>query len=265
MVRILDIGLDDVIDFFEGAGGNLREMVLGEHTHVGGILESEILALKAGIAESSVVLDVACGIGGPARFLGRRYGCKVVGLDASPATIRQAEARSAAEGIEDKVIFRVGDALHMPFTDHTFSVVWGQDAWCYVLDKEQLIAEIARVLKPHGRVAFTDWVETDKINDDERMQLNEFMTIPYLESCDGYVQLLKQAGFSVEEAETLDERFTEYVGKYATTVSNVLRDIIIKRYSESVFERLNEGVQRWLIAAQARKVTQCRIVASLMG
>ena len=164
--RRLNVGLEQVREVYAGPGGLLWEVLMGEQIHVGGAEATATLARQAGITASSVVLDVCSALGGPARQLAATTGCAVVGLDGTFRMHDEARRRTRAAGLEPKVRFELGDALDMPFDDETFDVVWGQDAWCYVTDKETLLGECARVVKPGGVVAFTDWIETGPMTDE---------------------------------------------------------------------------------------------------
>ncbi len=261
MVSIIDISSEKIVKFFEGVGGEVRELVLGEHNHVGGIIETEILTLKAEINENDRVLDIGCGKGGPAIWIAKRYKCKIVGIDLSPVNIQIATAKSVSQDLEKYTVFRVADATNLPFFDNTFDVVIGQDAWCYVLEKEKLIEEAARVLKKGGRIAFTDWIETELINDDERIELNSFMRTPYLETIDGYIKMLKKNNFSIVESENLQNRFISFVKKYDHIINELLKEQLLNKLGEEDFEKLSSGIKMWLKAAQEHKVSQCRIIA----
>ena len=168
---------------------------MGEQIHVGGASETDVLAQKAGITANSHVLDVCSALGGPARYLARKYGCRVTGLDATPRMYEEAIRRTEEAGLSGKIDYKLGNAVDMPFRANTFDVVWGQDAWCYVTDKERLIRECARVVKAGGVVAFTDWLETGPMTDEEWMALHMFMVFPYVETLDGYAALAEAAGF----------------------------------------------------------------------
>ena len=70
-----------------------------------------------------------------------------------------------------KIEYKYGTVTELPYEDNTFDVVWGEDAWCYVDDKEKVIAEAMRVLKPGGTLAFTDWIEGPAgLTDEEAMK-----------------------------------------------------------------------------------------------
>ena len=96
------------------------------------------------------------GMGGPARYLASRLGCRVTGLDVTQSRHQSAIRLTELVGLQHLVDFRHGSALAMPFADASFDVVIGQEAFAHVPDKPRLIAECARVVKPGGRIAFTD-------------------------------------------------------------------------------------------------------------
>src|SRR4030065_1960317 len=79
----LDFTIGDAIEIYEGPVGRLWELLMGEEIHVGGKKETDLRAEKAGINKTSSVLDVCSALGGPARHLARKYGCRVTGLDAT--------------------------------------------------------------------------------------------------------------------------------------------------------------------------------------
>jgi len=124
--------------------------------------------------------------------------------------IDQAIDRTEKAGLSQLVTFRLGNALDMPFKADTFDVVWGQDAWCYITDKDRLINEDHRVLKPEGIIAFTDWIQTGNMTDKEWEELNSFMAFPYMETLDGYEQILKKTGFKLLEKEGLSKDFAKH-------------------------------------------------------
>src|SRR5438270_1782541 len=88
--------------------------------HLRGILATKELAGAAALEPSSRVLDLGCGIGGPARYLAATFGNMVTGVDLSPGFIDAATYLTARCGLSDRVTFQAGDALHLPFEDGTF-------------------------------------------------------------------------------------------------------------------------------------------------
>jgi len=259
--RRLDVGIEGVNEVYEGPGGVLWEMLMGEQIHVGGEKETEVLAKKAGITASSVVLDVCSALGGPARYLARTIGCRVVGLDATVKMHNEALRRTKEAGLEGKTTFKLGNALDMPFRAAAFDAVWGQDAWCYITDKERLIRECARVVKPGGVVAFTDWIETGPMSDELWTALNTFMVFPYLETLDGYVKLAESASLKVVEREDLTPDFARHVQMYLDALKDKHRAAIVAGYGQQMYDDVEQGLTMWRDASAASQVGRGRIIA----
>jgi len=129
--------------------------------HVGGLAATEELAnrLSGTIHSKTIVLDVGSGLGGPSRYLASRFGCSVVGVDLSESYCRAAEMLAERSGLEKKVSYRTSDALHLPFEDATFDLLWTQHVVMNIADRAKLYAEFARVLKRGGCLAMYDVVE----------------------------------------------------------------------------------------------------------
>jgi SAM-dependent methyltransferase len=130
--------------------------------HTRGMLATEELARAAGLEARSRVLDLGCGIGGPARYLAATFACQVTGVDLSPGFIDAAAYLTARCGLSDRVTFQVGDALHLPFEDGTFDAVFLQHVAMNVEDRAALYAEVHRSLAPGGRLASYDVVARDR-------------------------------------------------------------------------------------------------------
>jgi SAM-dependent methyltransferase len=114
------------------------------------------LAGAAAITAADNVLDVGGGIGGPARQLAHRYGCRVTVLDLTAEYCAVGETLSGWTQLEHQVSFVCGNALAMPFPDCSFDVVWTQHASMNIADKAGLYREMARVTRVGGRLAFFD-------------------------------------------------------------------------------------------------------------
>ncbi|MCX6179589.1 MAG: methyltransferase domain-containing protein [Chlorobiales bacterium] len=257
----LDVTIGNVTEVYDGPGGILWEMLMGEQIHVGGEKETVILAQKAGVNADSHILDVCSALGGPARHLAQTYGCRVTGLDATQRMHREAISRTKQAGLDDKVEFKLGNALDMPFRANTFDVVWGQDAWCYITDKKRLIEECIRVLKPGGVLAFTDWLETGSMSNDEWQPLYTFMVFPYMETLEGYAILAENAGLKVIEREDLTPDFASNVQIYLDKVQNEFRQGILDNYGQDMYDDVEGGITLWRNASAAGKVGRGRLIA----
>jgi MPBQ/MSBQ methyltransferase len=121
----------------------------------------ELAALLAPLAKDHVV-DIGSGLGGPSRYLATTYGCRVSGVDLTPEFVATAAALTARVGptrgvdLADRVDFRVGSALDLPFPDASFDGGWSQNVAMNIADRPRYYAEMHRVLRPGGRLAIQD-------------------------------------------------------------------------------------------------------------
>ena len=125
-----------------------------DHFHTLGKEATEALARLAAVKPGTRVLDVGGGLGGPARMLAAEYGCDVTVVDLTEAYCRLGELLTERAGLSDRVRFRQGDGLSLPFEDHSFDLVWTQHCTMNIPDKARLYRELARVLPRGGRLAF---------------------------------------------------------------------------------------------------------------
>ncbi len=122
-----------------------------EVLHPGGLQKTDEMARACGVADGRVVLDVGCGRGTTACHLARRYGCRVVGLDAAPDMIEAAQERARKRCLDHLVSFRVGDAYELPFEDQSFDIIV-IECVTTLLDRTRAFSELARVLRSGGRL-----------------------------------------------------------------------------------------------------------------
>jgi ubiquinone/menaquinone biosynthesis C-methylase UbiE len=121
--------------------------------HMGGLAATDELATMAGIASGDLVLDVGCGVGGPARRFANKFGATVWGLDLSETLLDTATKLTALVGLQEQVKFRNGSALSLPFDDRLFDAVFTQHVAMQISEKERLFVELTRVVKPGGCLA----------------------------------------------------------------------------------------------------------------
>ncbi len=103
------------------------------------------------------VLDVASGTAAVAIELARRHGCKVVGVDQSPEMLDAGRARVAAAGLAERIELREGRAEDLPFDDAAFAGLTFTYLLRYVDDPAATMRELARVVKPGGRIAMLEF------------------------------------------------------------------------------------------------------------
>ncbi len=127
-----------------------------EEFHTFGRAATVALADAAAITSADRVIDVGSGLGGPARYLARERACHVVGVDLTPELCEVAADLTRRVGLSDLVDIRQGNALDLPVPDGSFDVAWTQHVSMNIADKAGLYAEMRRVVRPGGRLAFFD-------------------------------------------------------------------------------------------------------------
>lgn len=120
------------------------------------------------------VLDAGCGVGGSARHLARAFGdsVRVTGVTLSERQAESATRRTRDAGLQDRVSFRVANAMKLPFDDATFDAVWSMESGEHMPDKDAFVAEVARVLKPGGKFLMATWCHRAVEGDASRGPLN---------------------------------------------------------------------------------------------
>lgn len=147
------------------------------------------LAGRAGIGPGTSVLDVCCGVGGPGRLITADFGCRYLGLDYSASTVEI--AREMARGLPCR--FEVAHVPPLP--DERFDVVLLLETMLAFPDKRALVGEVARVLEPGGRFAFT--VEAGRpLTSAEQADMPDADTVWLVEEAE-LTAVLGEAGLSV--------------------------------------------------------------------
>lgn len=264
MKDITGVGLADVQSIYSGPVGDMWELIMGHQIHIGGFKSSMDLADKAGIGPGMKGVDLCCCNGAGMRFLVRfRSVASMTGVDATEKVVERGLKRTREEGLCDRIEFVVADVCDSGLPDGCADFVWGEDAWCYVEDKPKLIAEAARLVRPGGVIAFTDWIEgPSELTFDEAQRFLDFMKFPSIQDLNGYSKLLRENGCEVLVAEDTG-RFAPCVDLYLTMLDLQFTSDALKiiNYDMDVMQALGGEMVFTQKIAHEKKIIQGLFVA----
>ena len=127
-----------------------------DHFHARGFSATVELGDHLPVKAGDHMLDIGCGLGGPARYFAQRFGCTVRGIDITAPFVEAANKLTALLDLGDKVSFEQGDAHHLPYANDFFDGAYSQHVTMNIADRTQFFGEVWRVLKPGGFFALTE-------------------------------------------------------------------------------------------------------------
>lgn len=172
------------------------------------------LAQKLGLKEGDNVLDVGCGIMGPAREISRFSGATITGLNLNEYQLKRCATLNSREAFSSRLKTQHGDFMNIPFPDNTFDKIYAIEALCHAPDRAAVYKQICQKLKPGGLAAFYEWGTTDKYDENNALHVKSKQMIEYgnsiceLQECteSAVKRDLDEAGFVLVEATDLAEK-----------------------------------------------------------
>ncbi|MFP4655167.1 MAG: methyltransferase domain-containing protein [Methanohalobium sp.] len=204
--------------------------------------------------KNSKVLDIGAGYGGAARYLARNNGCQVVALNLSEVENERDRKMNKEQALDHLVKVVDGSFEELPYPDDSFDVVWSQDSILHSGEREQVIKEVARVLKSGGNFIFTDPMQTD---DCPVGVLQPILDRIHLES-------LGSPGFYRESANKYGMKeieFEEHASQLPTHYGRVLKeterreDELSKVVSQEYIDNMKQGLQHWVNGGKSGYLT----------
>lgn len=127
-----------------------------DHFHARGFQATVELADRLPIRPGGHLLDIGCGLGGPARYLAQRFGCSVTGIDITRPFVEAGNQLTALLRMQDRVTIEHGDGQQLPYADGAFDGAYTQHVTMNIADRPRLFSEACRVLKSGAFFALTE-------------------------------------------------------------------------------------------------------------
>ena len=236
------------------------ELFAHDQDHYGALAANDALARAAHIGAGSRVADFCAGLGGPARYLAFRYRAEVTGIELTPARVAGAAELTKLVGLSDRVRVLEGNVMDVPLPDASIDAVVSQEALLHVPDKGRALAEAFRILKPGGRLAFTDWTPDAPLSAADADLLWRGMAAQSLQSVANYRALLEGAGFHVIAVDDLTREWgvilAERLAMYRT-----LRQEAARAGTPPGHDAFHESYVRFVALVQSGELGGARFTA----
>ena len=220
--------------------------------HIGGRAATVHAVARMGLTAAQHVLDVGCGIGGATRYLAQSIGCRVTGIDLTPGYIAAAEELARRTGLADRIAYRVGSALAMPFPDAAFDAAITLHVAMNIKDRRGLYREVARVLKPGAVFCVYDVMRGRSDALQYPLPWADTPATSHLTTPEEMRALLGDAGFEVTEVEDRSQFavdfFRQSLANAASGAPPLGLHIVMGANTRSKFQNMLANLQAAAIA-----------------
>ncbi len=205
----------------------------------------EQIASRVEITPQTRIIDIGSGYGGAARFLAKTYGCHVTALNLSEVENKRNREMNRVQGVDHLIDVLDGSFEDIPLPDSSYDIVWSQDAILHSGDRETVIDEVARLLKPGGSFIFTDPMMADDCPKSVLQPILDRIHLETLGSPEFYRDVTKRFGMNEVD-------FEDHTPQLSTHYARVLRETERRRHelsevvSTTYIENMRKGLQHWV-------------------
>jgi sarcosine/dimethylglycine N-methyltransferase len=251
--------------YYDGPASEIYKSIWGDNLHMGipsheaaSLQEAMdntniIMAEAADLSPADRVIDLGCGYGSTARYIASKYGCTVIGQTISNEELKIARKRAENSGARHLLTFEWGDFHNVEYPDGSFDVVWSQEAFLHGADKNQILSECYRVLKPGGTFIFSDILVRRDTPEADRERIYARLNTVDIWDFPDYKDGLPEQGFELLKAED----HSQYVAPtYGGVVSKIRdnRSELVERIGDETVDKTIAALDFWVESAHAGKV-----------
>lgn len=194
-----------------------------DHLHIGGEKATRYFFDKLAINAGMRMLDIGCGIGGPALLAAKDYGCHVTGIDLTPDFIATARANAKAAHLENRTDFQTANANELPVPDSRFDLAVMLHVGMNIPNKSAVFTEAARILKPNGVLALYDILALENVvNMAYPCPWAKTRKTSFLDNIDAIERQMGAAGLEITSTENCRDYADKSITKMIETISDDL-------------------------------------------
>lgn len=202
------------------------------------------------IDDKTKLLDIGSGYGGSARFLAKKYGCRVTCLNLSEKENERNLQLNKEQELSELIEVRPGNFEELPFEDGAFDIVWCQDAILHSGAKEKVFQEVHRVLKPGGQFIFTDPMQSDDCPEGVLQSVLERIHLKEMGSVKRYKRFAKDLGMSEVSITEMPNHLVNHYQKVLQQLE-LNYDELKKTCDLAYLDNMAKGLKRWVKAGQS--------------
>jgi sarcosine/dimethylglycine N-methyltransferase len=206
------------------------------------------------IDEHTRIIDLGGGFAGSARHLAKKYGCHVTVLNLSEAENERGRKMNREQGLDHLIDVVDGSFDDIPFGDGYFDIVWSEDAILHSDQREKVIEETARVLRPGGAFIFTDPMQTDTCDEEVLQPIYERINLSSLGSPSFYRKACKKYGLQEQEFEEMADQLSTHYHRVLKETEKK-EDQLDGHVSGEYIDNMKKGLRHWVKGGQEGNLT----------
>ncbi len=248
--------------YYDGPADEIYRTIWGDNLHLGVPSSDDcshpeamentnrIMAEAVRLGPDTRVLDLGCGYGSTARYLAANFGCPVTGTNISEKELDLARQRAAEAGLTHLLTFEYEDFHRLACPDCSYDVVWSQEAFLHAADKNAVLSECRRALKPNGSLIFTDILVSRNTPAEDRNRIYDRVKSPDMWDLEDYRAALSRLDLPVSR----EEDWSQYVARSYGWVRDRLREnreALLPRIGADTIDNTLDALSFWVNSAKA--------------
>lgn len=234
----------------------------GEDIHIGIYGDDEVPIAEASqrtvdtmakllgdVPADAKIIDLGAGYGGAARYLSKRFGCKVHCINLSETQNERNRQLTKEQGLSDWIEVTDGSFENLPEGDGEYDIAWSQDSFLHSGERARVMDEINRVLRPGGLLIFTDPMQADNCPEGVLEPVLDRIHLDSLGSPAFYREQARRLGWKELEFVELTEQLVNHYSRVRKELQS-RREELEQHVSAAYIDRMIQGLKHWVDAGQ---------------